>query len=304
MIERVIITNRNGEILTINLGDVEPDTGLFITEIKGLGPVKASINMTDLATQDGSKYNSARAEKRNIVMNVRYIGADAEKARLLTYKYFPLKQPVTFYIETGNRKAETKGYIESNEPNIFREESDAQISILCDSSYFKDVGDFGIQELPFSDIVPMFEFEFSDEDEESPSIEFSSVETKRENVLTYNGETDNGIVISMFAIGAFTNPIIYNNETLEYLKIDTAKVESIVGSPIQFGDEIRISTVKNDKYIIFVREGTTYNILNALDKNATWFTLHPGDNIFSYTADSGELNIEFTVTAQVLFAGV
>lgn len=302
MINKVVITNRNGEILTIDLNDVEPASGLFISEIKGIGPVQASINMTDLATQDGAKYNSARAEKRNIVLSLIYLCDDAETARVLTYKYFPLKQPITFHIETNNRKAEVTGYVESNEPDIFKEEANAQISIICDSAYFKDVGDNGIQEIPFSDIVSLFEFEFSDDN--SPSIEFSSIEIKRENIVTYNGETDTGILMTMYALGPFTNPIIYNNETLESLKIDTTKVASIVGSAIKAGDEIRISTVRNDKSITFVRDGKSYNILNALDKDADWFTLYPGDNVFSFTAATGELNIEFTITAQVLFTGV
>lgn len=162
MINSVTITNKNGEILTINLKDVEPESGLFISEIKGLGPVKASINMTDLATMDGAKYNSARAEKRNIVLSVIYLCDDAETARLLTYKYFPLKQPIKFQIETTNRFAEVTGYIESNEPDIFEEQANAQISIVCDNAYFKDASPGGIQILPFSDIVSLFEFEFAD----------------------------------------------------------------------------------------------------------------------------------------------
>lgn len=302
MINSVTITNKNGEILTINLKDVEPESGLFISEIKGLGPVKASINMTDLATMDGAKYNSARAEKRNIVLSVIYLCDDAETARLLTYKYFPLKQPIKFQIETTNRFAEVTGYIESNEPDIFEEQANAQISIVCDNAYFKDASPGGIQILPFSDIVSLFEFEFADDS--SPSIEFSAIEIKRENVLTYLGETETGVIISMYAMGPFTNPVVYNNKTLEFFKIDTTKVASIVGSAIQVGDEIRISTVMNDKYIKFIREGRTYNILNALDKDSDWFTLEPGDNIFSYTAATGELNIQFEISAQILFTGV
>lgn len=153
MIKNIRITNRYGEVLKINLDDVEPVSGLFVTEIKGLGPVKASINMTDIATQDGAKYNSARAEKRNIVLGLRYLTNDVEQARHLTYKYFPLKEPITFYVETGTRQAEIVGYVESNEPNIFSQESDAQISILCDEPYFKDVSDYGIQEIQISTIA-------------------------------------------------------------------------------------------------------------------------------------------------------
>ena len=304
MIKKVVITNMNGEKLTINLNDVEPSSGLFISEIQGLGPVKAAINMTDFATQDGAKYNSARAEKRNIVLSVIYTDTDAENARLLTYKYFPLKQPVTFYIQTGNREAEVTGYIESNEPDIFEERANAQISIVCDSSYFKDVSDGGIQEIPFSNITSLFEFEFWDENSESPTIEFSSLEVKRENIIRYDGETETGMLISIYALDHFRNPTVYNNKTLEKFSIDTDKVEAIIGSPIAEGDEIQISTVKNDKWIHFIREGRTWNILNALSKDADWFTVYPGNNIFSYTAEEGELNFEFKITVQILLQGV
>ena len=305
MIKLITITNPNGEELTINLDDIEPVSGLFITEIEGLGPVKADINMTELAAKDGSKYNSSRANGRNIVMKVRFIYASSiEEVRLLSYKYFPLKKRIKFHIETDNRIAEVEGYIESNEPDIFSQEETASISIVCESAWFKDASDDGIQVIDFSDIVPLFEFEFEDDDEESPTIEFSSLEIRRENVITYNGDTDNGFIMRMFIEGSVTNPSIYNIETLESIKIDTAKVATIVGSAVKAGDEIRINSIQNEKSVTLIREGRSYNILNALDINAAWFVLHPGDNLFGYTADSGELNIMFRIESQILLQGV
>ena len=305
MIKLITITNPNGEELTINLDDIEPESGLFITGIEGLGPVKADINMTELAAKDGSKYNSSRANGRNIVMKVRFIYASSiEEVRLLTYKYFPLKKRIKFHIETENRIAEVDGYIESNEPDIFSLEESATISIMCESAWFKDASEDGIQIIDFSDIVPLFEFEFEDDDEESPTIEFSSLEIKRENVVTYNGDTDNGFIMRMFIEGPVTNPSIYNIETLESIKIDTTKVAAIVGSAVKGGDEIRINSIQNEKSVTLIREGRTYNILNALDVNAAWFVLHPGDNLFGYTADSGELNIVFRIESQILLQGV
>ena len=305
MIKLITITNPNGEELTINLDDIEPESGLFITGIEGLGPVKADINMTELAAKDGSKYNSSRANGRNIVMKVRFIYASSiEEVRLLTYKYFPLKKRIKFHIETENRIAEVDGYIESNEPDIFSLEESATISIMCESAWFKDASEDGIQIIDFSDIVPLFEFEFEDDDEESPTIEFSSLEIKRENVVTYNGDTDNGFIMRMFIEGPVTTPSIYNIETLESIKIDTTKVAAIVGSAVKGGDEIRINSIQNEKSVTLIREGRTYNILNTLDVNAAWFVLHPGDNLFGYTADSGELNIVFRIESQILLQGV
>ena len=303
MIKSVTIKNSFGDVVRMVLGEVEPYSGLLITSIDGLGPVKADINLTDIATQDGSNYNSSRANKRNIVLHVAFTYANTiEEVRQSTYRYFPLKDKVLFQIETDNREAEVYGYVESNDPDIFSDFETATISILCESSWLTASGDGGKQEIPFSDINSLFEFEFADDN--SPSIIFSEIEIKGEKIITYRGETETGIVMSIFAEDAFTFPTIYNNITRESMTIDTDKVAVIVGSPIRTGDEIQISTIRKDKYIRFIREGISYNILNALDKDAAWFTIHPGDNIFSYTCRTGNLNVFFKIVTQILYQGV
>ena len=307
MIKSVKVTNEFGESITITLADTQPQTGLFITEIEGLGPPKADIIMKDIATMDGKKYQTARGNERDITFHFLYIASDditVEDARQLTYKYFPLKGKVNLLFETDNRSAEVDGYVEENAPDIFKEDSDTQITIKCESPWLSKYGLEGWQEILFSDIDHRFEFEFEDPDDLSPTLEFSAIEVKRENIIRYKGEADSGIIMSMYAYGRFTHPTIYNNTTRERMTIDTNKVESLIGSQIKYGDEIRISTYQNDKYIHFIRDGRTTNILNAIGKNDDWFTIHPGDNIFSYTCQTGELDVEFTITARILLQGV
>lgn len=306
MIKKITVINEFGESIDITLADTEPQTGLFITEIEGLGPPKADINTNDIATMDGSIFQYARSKSRDIKFKMLYITTDGtvEDARQLTYKYFPLKRKVTLVIETDNRFLEIEGYVEENEPDIFSETSGTEITIRCPSAWFKRYGPDGIQDIIFSDIHPKFEFEFEDYDEMSPSIEFSTIEIKRENIIHYQGEADAGIIMSIYAYDRFRFPTIYNNTTREKMTIDTDKVERLIGSNIKFGDEIRISTHQNDKYIRFIRDGVSRNILNTLDKDADWFTIHPGDNIFSYTCTQGELDVVFMITAQILLQGV
>lgn len=72
MIKSITVKNHLNE--TINLSLTDPwDTGLVIKQIDGLGPPKATINATDLAMGDGAVYNSARTDKRNIVMHFQFI---------------------------------------------------------------------------------------------------------------------------------------------------------------------------------------------------------------------------------------
>ena len=54
MIKSITITNYLGESIKIFLAQDNPDHGLLIKSIEGLGPAKANINTTNLATNDGS----------------------------------------------------------------------------------------------------------------------------------------------------------------------------------------------------------------------------------------------------------
>ena len=94
-------------------------TGLIVTSITGLGPVKAEIKCTSIATSDGSIFNSARLGERNIVLKLQFLpNPTIEETRLLTYKYFPIRKKVKLLIETDKRIAEIEGYVETNEPSI------------------------------------------------------------------------------------------------------------------------------------------------------------------------------------------
>ena len=54
MIKSVTITNYLGESVKITLAEDDPEHGMIISSITGLGPPKANVSMTDLATMDGS----------------------------------------------------------------------------------------------------------------------------------------------------------------------------------------------------------------------------------------------------------
>lgn len=126
----------------------EIESGLLITSIDGLGPSKASINMSEYAAIDGQSFNSARLSGRNIVIHALYsdVNNSIEEARLLSYKMFPIKSKVKIKAIADNRTVETEGYVESNEPDIFSKRSGCQISILCEDAYFD--GDKIEQQMP------------------------------------------------------------------------------------------------------------------------------------------------------------
>ena len=89
------------------------------------------------------------------------------------------------------------------------------------------------------------------------------------------------------------------------MNISDEAVTAIVGSSITAGDDIEICTMVGQKSITLSRAGTTYNILNAVDKNSDWFMLKKGDNIFSYTIEVGETSdLQFLIESNILYEGI
>lgn len=307
MIYSIVVTNYLGDRIKLELG--KPDvSGFLIKSITGLGPAKANVNTTEVSTNDGSLFNSARLSQRNIVLDMVFIntvyGESIEDLRQKSYKYFSLKKSVELTIETDNRYVKTTGYVESNEPNIFSSQEGTQISIICPDPYFYSAGEDGNNVTNFYSIDPMFEFPFSNESLDEPLLVFGEIQIKTEGVITYHGDSEIGVMIYIHAIGPATNINIYNTETREVMRINTEKISSLTGKGIVASDDIVINTAKGEKSITLIREGVSYNILNCLDKNTDWFTLAKGDNIFAFTADSGVTNLQFRVENKVIYEGV
>lgn len=193
MIQELKVVNSSGEELTIDLARPE-ESGFAIRSITGLGPVKANINMTDLAIGDGSLYNSSKTSYRNIVIDLIYypvyqyvspmdimsqefktsknydtskipgsefivspINASIESLRQMSYRYFPVKQAIKLFIKTSNRHVWINGYVESNEPDIFNKDEGATISIICPNPYFYGVDEESVY-TQLKTVTPSFEF--------------------------------------------------------------------------------------------------------------------------------------------------
>ena len=307
MIKSFTVTNYLGDSLKLELGRPEK-SGFLIKSVSGLGPSKANINTTQVSTNDGSLFNSARLNQRNIVFEFIFVESvnreNIEDIRQKSYKYFPLKKNLDLLIETDNRIVKTTGYVESNEPNIFSSQEGSQISIICPDPHFYSAGPDGNNTTVFYGIESVFEFPFSNESLTDPLIVFGNIQNKTENVITYRGDSEIGITIQIHAVGETGSITIYNTGTREIMRIDTVKLEALTGSGIVAGDDIIIKTQKGDKSITLIRGGKTTNILNCLDKRSDWFSLAKGDNIFAFTAESGTTNLQFWIENKVIYEGV
>lgn len=292
MIKSITVTNHLGDSIKLELAKPEL-SGFAITSISGIGPGKANVNMTELSTIDGGLYNSARVPVRNIVISLRYLWKNSiEEARHLSYKYFPLKKKVKLSFETDLRTADVEGYVESNEPNIFSNEENTDISIICPDPYFYSSK---INTTVFSGIEPMFEFPFSNESVVLPLLEMGVIQNYKEKVVIYDGDAETGVVITIHARDEASNIAIYNIGTRETMRINIEVVA---------GDAITINTNPRSKSITLQRDGVTTNILNNMSRDSDWFKLTKGDNVFTYTAETGANNLNFTIENRILYEGV
>lgn len=313
MIKSLVVTNYLGDSITIELSSPEK-SGFIVQSINGIGTAKANVNTVEMASNDGALFNSARVGTRNITLSLMFYETKTESIEDLrhkSYKFFPIKREVTLQINTDTGSRVIKGYVESNDPSIFKSVSgnsrsvsnneSTSISILCPNPYFKEVTSRITQ---FGTLERNFEFPFSNESLTEPLLEIGTVQYKTERLMTYTGDAETGIELVIHSSGNASNVSIFNTKTGESMFVDTKKMAEIVGSEIIKGDDIVISTIEGSKSATLVREGKSTNILNCINRDASWFKLRKGDNIFAFNAEDGAINLQFRYYNDVLYEGV
>lgn len=301
MIRSVSITNYVGDTLKLDLFNPEA-SGFIVASITGITPAKANVNITEIVTSDGGLFNNSRLESRNIVFNLIFLeNPTIEDTRHLSYRYFPVKKPIKMVFETDTRVSEIEGYVESNEINIFSKQEGCQISVICpDPNFYSET----VEHTMYSVADPLFHFPFSNEGLNVKTIVFGEVWAIKQDLIYYEGDEDVGLTFVIDADGPATNVNIYNSLTNKYISIDTDKLASLTGHGIIAGDRIIICTIKGKKSVTLLRSGVTTNILNCINRDAEWFQLISGDNIFMFTAGSGIDNLNFTSLHQLVYEGV
>lgn len=131
-----------------------------IESIDGIDPPDVVINTTRNANADGSVFNSAYVDNRQIIITLA-INGPAEANRIQLYTYFKNKYPVKLYYQNGTRDVYINGYVKKVQIEYFQKKQIAQITIICPDPFFKGVSNEVIE---FSSVESLFEFPFSIEE--------------------------------------------------------------------------------------------------------------------------------------------
>lgn len=263
------VRNQYGEVLELTHNE-----GYVITDITGIDPPDAVINTTRNAGADGSMFNGAYVDNRQIVITMA-INSPAEDNRIKLYKYFKMKNSIRLFYKNSTRDVYIDGYVQHINIQYFDKKQIVQITVFCPNPFFNDVSDNMVE---FNAIDSLFEFPF----EIVTPIPFSEITTGEEINVRNLGDVASGMEIKIIVAGTVTNPVMYNVVTNQYFKIMKS---------FATGDVIVINTNKKYKKVQLTSEGTTTSIVGNIASGSTWLQIDPGDNIFQITADSNPENI-------------
>lgn len=279
------VENRNGAKLKLS----QNESKYQILKIDGLTPTKAEITTSTLANMDGEQFKNSRIETRNIVINLRLQG-NVEENRIALYDFFDNGKSVKLYYRNNTRNVFIEGYCETVESDLFSQNEEVQISILCLNPFWKNISTTTID---ISQGFSNFEFPFAIEKD---GISFSDFYENREVPIINQGEVETGVKIKLKAqLNTVVNPIIFNVETGEFMKLNTS---------LNVGDEIIINTNKGEKSITKIIEGVSQNKINDLENGSSWLQLAKGKNLFVYQSEENQNYLSVIFEFYNLYKGV
>lgn len=308
MFQSMTVTNARGDTLDLPIRNPMA-TGYNVVAIDGLGPVDAVLQTSNNVTTDGVIFNGARKDEREITINLAYhpeSGKNIEDLRHGTYKYFPEKEEITLAFHTETRSVRTTGIVESNEISIFSEKESSSIVVKCPDPWFR-IGNELNRVTSFSNVEPVFEFPFNwanNPVSEPKPLWFGVIKNMHSRNIMYDGESEVGVIIRMSFDAPVSNIRIYNDDADQEIDVFTDKVKLIIPDGIKQGDELVICTIPKQKSVEIIRDGISYNILNAINRDVKFITLRKGTNTIVYSADSGVDNILMSIENETLYTGV
>lgn len=277
------IGNNRGSIY-----ELTHNTGRYaVVGIDGLTRPPTNINTAIAGGIDGSFFNSARVEQRNLVISI-ILRGDIETNRQALYTIFPLKSKCTIYFSNKNRDVKIEGFVETLEADLFTMQERVQVSIICPRPYWQDMNEI-IDSI--STTVNLFQFPFSI----SEPIPFAEIYNEPHAFLNNLGDSETGFTIVTTLEKNLSTLTFTNLTTGEFFKVDYTMLE---------GDTFILSTIQGGLNVRIEREGSSINLLNYIGAGSSWIKLVTGLNDITYSCGSDEADFPIAINAIWLYGGV
>lgn len=249
MLTKVEVRTAAGTLFTFPIYDIAD--GYTVRDIEGLDPVKATLVYSSFAGQDGSTFQSARRENRNLILKLGYEPDYAltttQILRSKLYSGFMPKSKVAlrFYEDTG-LVVNISGTVESFDSPRFTKDPDGTISIICENS-------------DFDTLVTL---------RQSGVTTPGSVTTD----LQYDGTIETGFLFTLNVNRTLTGFTFYSTDA------SNTQRSMPFAAPMVAGDVLKISTIPGNKYAVLTHAGADVSVLYGVSAGANWLNLFPGLN--------------------------
>ena len=289
--EKLTYINSRGETLEFGItSDFHCNVSKDVTGIAGIDNTIYSSNSMG---QHGDTYIGQRYEPRDITIAGSINSKDKDRVLALRRKAekvlnaeLEAKLVYTYkdYVRVIDCKVDGKPTFKKN--NVFMTYS---IPITCCNPFWREETEV---QKDIAAWVSTWEFDFEITDEgmemgyREPSI-IVSVENE--------GDVKSGMRIEFRAGGTVVNPMLFNVNTREYVKINAT---------MEAGDKITVNTEYGQKGVTLTRDGEETDYFRYMDIDSTFMQLDIGENVFRYGADGDTTTLEVTIYYNNKYLGV
>lgn len=291
----LLITNQtNGFSLDFN----NPSSPFIISEILGLDPPDATVNIDEYAVLDGGIFNSAKANYRTLQIAFA-IDYDAANSRQKIYRVLQPGRPVRIdYSDDNGLKVYTIGYAGKPEITHFAMKQVCTVTISCPDSYWQGAEQIAAA---FYSITNAFSFPFGSVEDPGDVI-FGTKNLFNETEIVNDGNLPIGFVVDLLFKDATSTGVTITN-------IDTGAEINItwVLTIVQALDIVRIDTRPNHRKVVLIRNGVEVSSLfNGIDYEnlREWPMLNFGTNTIKVAATVTGEAPDISLTEQLLYEGV
>lgn len=286
----VICTNQNGTTVTFTERAFTP---FLLCKIEGVYEVTNNVTISENTMNDGGTYQGSVAKKRNIVITFKDEENHAYNRNLL-YALFQSKTKGKLTFKEDENVRAIDYYVEKLSSDGLPKHRTYVVSLLCPDPYFYEPSD---EYVSMSAWLGAFEFphQFRETKEEigyRSSVRIQDIE----NQIAADGI---GVTITLTANGNVTNPSITRIESDESIKIGSESYPFTMHS----NDELKITTMDNDKHIYLISGGVENEINQYLTEDSVFFQLMRGHNSIGYDADEGADALTVTISYRFKYEG-
>ena len=278
----LIAENQYGEQL-----ELTNNPAYIVTSIDGLNPPDAVINTVRRAGHDGSVFNSATVNNRQIIIDIAVNGPACGNRNEL-FRFFRTARRTRLIYHNDYHDVYIDGWCKNAPVEYFGQKQIFQATLICPDPFWHGMTEV---EGTTNGIESLFEFPFSIED----SISFGEIDSTGAAYIWNPGTVESGLIIEINASGSATNPSIYHVNTDSFFKVTTSMIN---------GDRLVINTRIDEKSVTLYTEGSPMNLIGVRASGSTWLTADPGMNQFILRADSGVANLEANIRFVTNIEGV